>query len=52
MKEFQEYVDPEQAEEKRKVGNDEEDVILPLDSNVLTDNLGFPIIVICTKVNC
>lgn len=51
MKEFQEYVDPEQAEEKRKVGNDEEDVILPLDSNVLTDNLGFPIIVICTKTD-
>lgn len=49
-KQFQEYVDPEQGEEKKKIGTEEEDVVLPLDPNVLTDNLGFPIVVVCTKV--
>ena len=48
-KQFQEYVDPEQGEEK-KMRSEEEDVVLPLDPNVLTDNLGFPIVVVCTKV--
>ena len=50
MKQFQEYIDPEQADEKRKIGSDEESVVLPLDPSVLTDNLGFPITVVCTKV--
>lgn len=49
-KQFQEYVDPEQGEEKKKIGSEEDDVVLPLDPNVLTDNLGFPIVVVCTKV--
>ena len=49
-KQFQEYVDPEQGEEKKKIGTEEEDAVLPLDPNVLTDNLGFPIVVVCTKV--
>jgi hypothetical protein len=48
-KQFQEYLDPEQGEEK-KIRSEEDDVVLPLDPDVLTDNLGFPIVVVCTKV--
>ncbi|CAB4002666.1 Hypothetical predicted protein [Paramuricea clavata] len=50
-KQFQEYVDPEQGEERKKIGSEEDDVVLPLDPNVLTDNLGFPIVVVCTKTD-
>lgn len=49
-KQFQEYIDPEQNDEKKKLGSEEEDVVLPLDPEILTDNLGFPIVVVCTKV--
>ncbi|XP_046842962.1 cytoplasmic dynein 1 light intermediate chain 2-like [Xenia sp. Carnegie-2017] len=50
-KQFQEYIDPEQNDEKKKLGSEEEDVVLPLDPEILTDNLGFPIVVVCTKTD-
>ena len=45
---FQSYIDPEI--EPTSSGGDGEDVALPLEENVLTCNLGVPIIVVCTKV--
>lgn len=55
-RQFQEYVDPEEAvsdENKRRSGagiKDEEKVLLPLDEDVLVDNLGLPMVVVVTKV--
>lgn len=56
MKAFQEYVEPEdgyQGSPQRRgpSGQDDENVILPLGDNVLTHNLGIPVIVVCTKVS-
>ena len=31
-------------------GTEEENVVLPLGENVLTNNLGIPIVVVCSKV--
>ena len=52
MRQFQEYTDPEEAvEDRRRSGlKDEDRVVLPLDENVLTDNLGLPLVVVVTKV--
>ena len=52
MRQFQEYADPEDAvEDRRRSGlKDEDKVLLPLDENVLTDNLGLPVVVVVTKV--
>lgn len=57
MKEFQDYVEPEegcQGSPQRRgplsSGPDEENVALPLGDNVLTHNLGIPVLVVCTKV--
>ena len=45
---FQSYIDPEI--EPTSSGGDGEDVALPLEENVLTCNLGVPVVVVCTKV--
>lgn len=57
MKDFQDYVEPEegcQGSPQRRgpltSGPDEEHVALPLGDNVLTHNLGIPVLVVCTKV--
>lgn len=57
MKDFQDYVEPEegcQGSPQRRgpltSGPDEENVALPLGNNVLTHNLGIPVLVVCTKV--
>ncbi|GCB61739.1 hypothetical protein scyTo_0011368, partial [Scyliorhinus torazame] len=55
VKEFQEYVEPEEGTHgspQRRApvsGQDEEEVVLPLGENVLTHNLGIPVLVVCTK---
>uniref|UniRef100_A0A2K6URI1 Dynein light intermediate chain n=1 Tax=Saimiri boliviensis boliviensis TaxID=39432 RepID=A0A2K6URI1_SAIBB len=56
MKDFQDYVEPEegcQGSPQRRgpltSGSDEENVALPLGDNVLTHNLGIPVLVVCTK---
>ncbi|XP_019391435.1 PREDICTED: cytoplasmic dynein 1 light intermediate chain 2 [Crocodylus porosus] len=55
IKEFQEYVEPEegyQGSPQRRgpsSGQDDENVTLPLGENVLTHNLGIPVLVVCTK---
>ncbi|XP_023565030.1 cytoplasmic dynein 1 light intermediate chain 2 isoform X2 [Octodon degus] len=56
MKEFQDYIEPEegcQGSPQRRgpltSGSDEENVALPLGDNVLTHNLGIPVLVVCTK---
>uniref|UniRef100_A0A2K5QAD9 Dynein light intermediate chain n=1 Tax=Cebus imitator TaxID=2715852 RepID=A0A2K5QAD9_CEBIM len=56
VKEFQDYVEPEegcQGSPQRRgpltSGSDEENVALPLGDNVLTHNLGIPVLVVCTK---
>uniref|UniRef100_A0A663M253 Dynein light intermediate chain n=1 Tax=Athene cunicularia TaxID=194338 RepID=A0A663M253_ATHCN len=55
IKEFQEYVEPEegyQGSPQRRgpsSGQDDEHVSLPLGENVLTHNLGIPVLVVCTK---
>lgn len=57
IKEFQEYVEPEegfQGSPQRRgpsSGQDDENVTLPLGENVLTHNLGIPVLVVCTKVS-
>ena len=53
MRQFQEYVEPDEStEDKRRSGiKDEDKVLLPLDENVLTDNLGIPVVVVVTKVS-
>lgn len=57
MKDFQDYIEPEegcQGSPQRRgpltSGPDEENVALPLGDNVLTHNLGIPVLVVCTKV--
>lgn len=57
MKDFQEYIEPEegcQGSPQRRgpltSGTDEDGVALPLGDNVLTHNLGVPVLVVCTKV--
>ncbi|OXB58295.1 hypothetical protein ASZ78_013041 [Callipepla squamata] len=55
IKEFQEYVEPEegyQGSPQRRgpsSGQEDESVSLPLGENVLTHNLGIPVLVVCTK---
>ncbi|KAM8799371.1 cytoplasmic dynein 1 light intermediate chain 2 [Eudromia elegans] len=55
IKEFQEYVEPEesyQGSPQRRgpsSGQENESVSLPLGENVLTHNLGIPVLVVCTK---
>uniref|UniRef100_A0A8D2E197 Dynein light intermediate chain n=1 Tax=Sciurus vulgaris TaxID=55149 RepID=A0A8D2E197_SCIVU len=56
MKDFQDYIEPEegcQGSPQRRgpltSGSDEENVALPLGDNVLTHNLGIPVLVVCTK---
>ncbi|XP_031424597.1 cytoplasmic dynein 1 light intermediate chain 2 isoform X2 [Clupea harengus] len=57
MKAFQEYMEPEQADstptspQRRApvVGGEDEGVLLPLGDNVLTHNLGIPVLIVCTK---
>ncbi|PKU33071.1 hypothetical protein llap_16625 [Limosa lapponica baueri] len=56
IKEFQEYVEPEegyQGSPQRRgpsSGQEDEHVSLPLGENVLTHNLGIPVLVVCTKL--
>ncbi|XP_022367324.1 cytoplasmic dynein 1 light intermediate chain 2 isoform X3 [Enhydra lutris kenyoni] len=56
VKDFQDYVEPEegcQGSPQRRgpltSGPDEENVALPLGDNMLTHNLGIPVLVVCTK---
>ena len=53
MRHFQEYVEPDETvEDRRRSGiKDEDKVLLPLDENVLSDNLGLPTVVVLTKVS-
>ncbi|XP_060767105.1 cytoplasmic dynein 1 light intermediate chain 2 isoform X1 [Neoarius graeffei] len=52
---FQEYVEPEDttpsSPQRRSApaGGDDESVVLPLGENVLTHNLGIPVLIVCTK---
>ncbi|KAJ8417770.1 hypothetical protein AAFF_G00226130 [Aldrovandia affinis] len=55
VKDFQEYTEPEevtQGSPQRRVpagGAEDEEVVLPLGENVLTHNLGIPVLIVCTK---
>ncbi|XP_061212402.1 cytoplasmic dynein 1 light intermediate chain 2-like [Neopsephotus bourkii] len=54
MKEFQEYVEPEEGyqgspQRRGPSGREDEHTTLPLGENVLTHNLGIPVLVVCTK---
>uniref|UniRef100_A0A8C4S6K0 Dynein light intermediate chain n=1 Tax=Erpetoichthys calabaricus TaxID=27687 RepID=A0A8C4S6K0_ERPCA len=56
VKEFQEYVEPEdttQGSPQRRAptlsGSEDDSVVLPLGENVLTHNLGIPVLIVCTK---
>ncbi|XP_029464055.1 cytoplasmic dynein 1 light intermediate chain 2 isoform X2 [Rhinatrema bivittatum] len=56
VKDFQEYVEPEetlQGSPQRRApsvsGQEDENIILPLGENILTHNLGIPVLVVCTK---
>ncbi|MEE6528216.1 hypothetical protein FKM82_030296, partial [Ascaphus truei] len=55
VKDFQEYVEPEggaSVSPQRRGGpgvSEDENIILPLGDNILTDNLGIPVLVVCTK---
>lgn len=56
IKEFQEYVEPEEGyqgspQRRGPSGQEDENVSLPLGENVLTHNLGIPVLVVCTKVS-
>lgn len=57
IKEFQEYVEPEEAyqgsSQRRgpSSGQENASVSLSLGENVLTHNLGIPVLVVCTKVS-
>ena len=53
VRQFQEYAEPDEpTEDRRRSGiKDEDKVLLPLDENVLTDNLGIPVVVVVTKVS-
>ncbi|XP_017313971.1 cytoplasmic dynein 1 light intermediate chain 2 isoform X1 [Ictalurus punctatus] len=52
---FQEYMEPEEAtpsspqRRSAPAGGDDESVVLPLGENVLTHNLGIPVLIVCTK---
>jgi len=56
VKAFQEYVEPEEAtpsSPQRRgpaAAGDDESVLLPLGDNILTHNLGIPVLIVCTKV--
>ncbi|CAH3020339.1 unnamed protein product [Porites evermanni] len=54
VRHFQEYVEPDETvEDRRRSGiKDEDKVLLPLDENVLSDNLGLPMVVVLTKTDC
>ncbi|KAJ7337286.1 Cytoplasmic dynein 1 light intermediate chain 1 [Desmophyllum pertusum] len=54
VRQFQEYVEPDEStEDRRRSGiKDEDKVVLPLDEHVLTDNLGLPVVVVVTKTDC
>ncbi|EDO45956.1 predicted protein, partial [Nematostella vectensis] len=55
VQQFQDYTDTEEAsdENRRRSGTKDEDkVVLPLEENVLVDNLGIPMIVLVTKTDC
>ncbi|KAL4613589.1 cytoplasmic dynein 1 light intermediate chain 2-like [Arapaima gigas] len=55
LKDFQEYTEPEEAIQgspQRRgggPGSEDEGALLPLGDNVLTRNLGIPVLVVCTK---
>ncbi|XP_039619028.1 cytoplasmic dynein 1 light intermediate chain 2 [Polypterus senegalus] len=56
VKEFQEYMEPEDATQgspQRRAptlsGSEDDSVVLPLGENVLTHNLGIPVLIVCTK---
>ncbi|KAG8545064.1 hypothetical protein GDO81_021442 [Engystomops pustulosus] len=56
IKDFQEYVEPEdtsltspQRRAPTSSGTEDENIILPLGDNILTHNLGVPVLVVCTK---
>uniref|UniRef100_A0A8C9S444 Dynein light intermediate chain n=1 Tax=Scleropages formosus TaxID=113540 RepID=A0A8C9S444_SCLFO len=55
VRDFQEYTEPEEAtpgSPQRRVtanGPEDEGVLLPLGENILTHNLGVPVLVVCTK---
>ncbi|KAG7468560.1 hypothetical protein MATL_G00144250 [Megalops atlanticus] len=55
VKDFQEYTEPEdltQGSPQRRAtvgGAEDEEVLLPLGENVLTHNLGIPVLIVCTK---
>uniref|UniRef100_A0A8C1XLG2 Dynein light intermediate chain n=1 Tax=Cyprinus carpio TaxID=7962 RepID=A0A8C1XLG2_CYPCA len=55
VKAFQEYAEPEEStpsSPQRRApaaGGEDESVLLPLGDNVLTHNLGIPVLVVCTK---
>ncbi|CAH3153832.1 unnamed protein product [Porites lobata] len=54
VRHFQEYLEPDETvEDRRRSGiKDEDKVLLPLDENVLSDNLGLPMVVVLTKTDC
>lgn len=54
VKAFQEYVEPEEAtpgspQRRAPAAAEDESVLLPLADNVLTHNLGIPMLIVCTK---
>ncbi|XP_066569828.1 cytoplasmic dynein 1 light intermediate chain 2 isoform X2 [Amia ocellicauda] len=56
VKDFQEYTEPEEATQSSPQrrgtaasGTEDEGVVLPLGDNVLTHNLGIPVLIVCTK---
>ncbi|XP_008308164.1 cytoplasmic dynein 1 light intermediate chain 2 isoform X2 [Cynoglossus semilaevis] len=52
VKDFQEYSAPEDAAtspQRRAPTGEEEAVVLPLGDNTLTNNLGIPVLIVCTK---
>ncbi|XP_075045111.1 cytoplasmic dynein 1 light intermediate chain 2 [Mixophyes fleayi] len=56
VKDFQEYMEPEDpssASPQRRgptaSGPEDDNIILPLGDNILTHNLGIPVLVVCTK---
>lgn len=57
VKAFQEYTEPEDAtpsspQRRAPTAGEDEAVVLPLGDNTLTYNLGIPVLIVCTKVNC
>lgn len=56
VKAFQEYAEPEEAtpsSPQRRApaaAGEDDSVLLPLGDNVLTHNLGLPVLIVCTKV--